>query len=233
VLFNPAPPLEALVRNEAVRDFLTRSYSFLPIPGMSDLIAQAMPEFVRLVENPPSGPVAFDYDTIGDPDTGLTIPDFRSAEKTFQLLTQVAGRSGREKPGEVIIQTYKPEHFAIQTTVQHDYLNFYTQELHHRRESLFPPFQKLIKLTIENIDQEKAYYFSHQLYKDLQKFQADNPQLISEINLFPALISKLKNKYRWQILLNGANPHLFMQKFYLQKPFKNDIKIDVDPLNTI
>jgi primosomal protein N' (replication factor Y) len=166
-------------------------------------------------------------------DTGLTIPDFRSAEKTFQLLTQVAGRSGREKPGEVIIQTYKPEHFAIQTTVQHDYLNFYTQELHHRRESLFPPFQKLIKLTIENIDQEKAYYFSHQLYKDLQKFQADNPQLISEINLFPALISKLKNKYRWQILLNGANPHLFMQKFYLQKPFKNDIKIDVDPLNTI
>lgn len=61
------------MRNEAVRDFLTRSYSFLPIPGMSDLIAQAMPEFVRLVENPPSGPVAFDYDTIGDPDTGLII----------------------------------------------------------------------------------------------------------------------------------------------------------------
>lgn len=61
------------MQSEIVRDFLTRSYSFLPIPGVSELIDQAVPEFVRLVENPPSGPVAFDYDTIGDPDTGLII----------------------------------------------------------------------------------------------------------------------------------------------------------------
>lgn len=166
-------------------------------------------------------------------DTGLTIPDFRSAEKTFQLLTQVAGRSGRVKPGEVIIQTYMPEHFAIQTTVQHDYRSFYEQELHHRRQSLFPPFQKLVKLTIENTDQEKAYYLSHQIFSELESFRENHRQLVSEINLFPALISKLKNKYRWQILLTGQHPRQFLEKFCLQKPLKNDIKIDVDPLHTI
>lgn len=166
-------------------------------------------------------------------DTGLTIPDFRSSEKTFQLLTQVAGRSGRVKAGEVIIQTYMPEHFSIQTTVQHNYTKFYEQELHYRRQGLFPPFQKLVKLTIENIDQEKAHYLSQHLFGELQAFRDHNPDLVSEINLFPALIAKLKNKYRWQILLSGDQPREFLEKFYLQKPFKNDIKIDVDPLHTI
>ena len=168
-------------------------------------------------------------------DTGLTIPDFRSAEKTFQLLTQVAGRSGREKPGEVIIQTYLPEHFAIQNTVQNNYPAFYQQELQQRREGHFPPFQKLLKLTVENSDQEKAYFQAQQLNQDLQKFleKAQASMLVSEINLFPALITKLKNKFRWQILLTGQNPREFLQKFSLQKPLKDDIKIDVDPLHTI
>lgn len=166
-------------------------------------------------------------------DTGLTIPDFRSAEKTFQLLTQVAGRSGRSKPGEVVIQTYLPEHFAIQNTVRNNYLKFYQQELHHRRESHFPPFEKLLKLTIEDKDQEKAYFLSQQTYNDLEKFRALEGESVSEINLFPALITKLKNKYRWQILLSGKNPRGFLQKFSLQKRLKDDIKIDVDPLHTI
>lgn len=166
-------------------------------------------------------------------DTTLTIPDFRSAEKTYQLLTQVAGRAGREKPGEVIIQTYQPEHFAIQSTVQHDYPGFYKQELDHRHQGLFPPFQKLIKLTIENTDQQKAWLLGQQIFQQLESHRQNHPELVSEINLFPALIAKLKNRYRWQILITGNNPHLFLQKFNLQSIFKNDIKIDVDPLHTI
>ncbi len=166
-------------------------------------------------------------------DTGLTIPDYRSAEKTFQLITQVAGRSGREKPGEVVIQTYIPDHYAIQNTLKDDFPAFYEREIGHRRAASFPPFQKLVKLTIENPDQQKAYYLSHQLFAELQTLRPSCPELVNDITLFPAFIPRLKNKYRWNILIGGKNPQNFLQNFFLQKPFKNDIKIDVDPLHTI
>lgn len=166
-------------------------------------------------------------------DTGLTIPDFRSAEKTFQLLTQVSGRSGREKAGTVIIQTYLPNHSAIQNTLQHSYLNFYQQEIVHRQKGQLPPFHQVIKLTLENIDNEKAYYLSHQLFADLESFRNGDSSQINDINLFPAFLPKLKNRYRWQILLTGSNPHAFLSNFFLQKPLTSGIKFDVDPLRTI
>jgi len=172
-------------------------------------------------------------------DTGLTIPDFRAAEKTYQLITQVAGRSGREKPGEVVIQTYLPDHYAIQNTLSQNFLQFYEQEIRHRQTAHFPPFQKLAKITVENADAEKANYLSHQIFMNLQsarvKDQArdKDQELISDITLFPAFIPRLKNKYRWHILLTGSNPQFFLQNFFLQNPLKDDIKIDVDPLHTI
>jgi len=170
-------------------------------------------------------------------DTTLTIPDFRSAEKTFQLLTQVAGRSGREKPGEVIIQTYLPEHYAIQSTLQHDYQGFYQNELINREESHYPPFNKLLKLTIEDTDQQKSYFYAHQLFNEMQeaknRLHSEGNNLIDQINVFPALLPKLRNKYRWQILLGGINPQQFLKNFSYLKPLKSDIKIDVDPLHTI
>lgn len=166
-------------------------------------------------------------------DTGLGIPDFRSAEKTFQLLVQVAGRSGREKPGEVVIQTYMPEHYAIQSTLQHDFLNFYTQEIRHREKGKLPPFERIIKITIENTDQEKAYYKSHQLFTNLQTYRESHTNDISSINVFPAFITKLNKKYRWQILISGKTPYDFLENFFLQNKGFNDIKIDVDPVRTI
>jgi primosomal protein N' (replication factor Y) len=166
-------------------------------------------------------------------DTTLTIPDFRSSEKTFQLLTQVAGRSGREKPGEVIIQTYLPEHYAIQNTLRHDYQGFYQQELTERQDAHYPPFNKLVKLTIEDTDQQKAYFRAHQLFSELQQYQQEEQELADQINVFPALLPKLKNRYRWQILIGGQNPQLLLQKFSSTQPLKSDIKIDVDPLHTI
>lgn len=166
-------------------------------------------------------------------DTGLTIPDFRSSEKTFQLLTQVSGRSGREKPGTVIIQTYLPEHSAIQNTLQHDYEKFYQQEISQRQKGQLPPFHKVIKITLENTDREKAHYLSHQMFADLESFRNGESSQINEINLYPAFIPKLKNRYRWQILLTGNDPHAFLSNFFLQKPLTSGIKIDVDPLRTI
>ncbi len=170
-------------------------------------------------------------------DTTLTIPDFRSGEKTFQLLTQVAGRSGREKPGEVIIQTYLPDHYAVQSTLRHDYIGFYQNELINREENHYPPFNKLIKLTIEDTDAQKAYFHSHQLFRELEQTKSElhstGTNLVDQINVFPALLPKLRGKYRWQILLGGSNPQQFLKNFSYLKPLKSDIKIDVDPLHTI
>jgi primosomal protein N' (replication factor Y) len=168
-------------------------------------------------------------------DTGLTIPDFRSSEKTFQLLTQVAGRAGRESlQGEVIIQTYMPEHYAIQAAQTHNYEKFYQQELLIRNEHNFPPYKKLIKFTIADSDKEKAYYKSQALFKTFQDFlQKQQEQELLEINLYPALIPKLKNLYRWHILLTGANPREFIENFPFLWSEKNDIKIDVDPIRTV
>jgi primosomal protein N' (replication factor Y) len=165
-------------------------------------------------------------------DTGLGIPDFRSAEKTFQLLTQVAGRSGREKPGEVIIQTYFPEHYALTSTLAQDFSLFYNREIRHRRENLLPPFCRLVKITVENSDAEKARYTVLQLTRELEKFRGENRSSVTEINCYPALIPKLKNRYRWQILLSGDSPRDFLDNFRLQKSLPDGIKIDVDPLRT-
>lgn len=168
-------------------------------------------------------------------DTSLTIPDFRAAEKTFQLLTQVAGRSGRSKPGEVVIQTYSPENYAIQNTIKHDYQSFYQKEIKERLENLLPPFKKLVKLTIEDQDSQKAYLYSHQLAHDLEKTRTDSAEQnqIDSINIYPALIPRLKKKFRWQILLTGPNPAEFLKEFISKKPLRSEIKIDIDPLNTI
>lgn len=166
-------------------------------------------------------------------DTGLTIPDFRSSEKTFQLLTQVAGRSGREKPGEVIIQTYLPEHYAIQNTLEHNFNQFYQQEIGHREKGKLPPFHKVIKITLENTDSEKVTCLSQQMYVDMDSFRANSDVQVNDINLYPAFIPKIKNRYRWQILLTGTDPHGFLTNFFLQKPQTSGIKIDVDPLRTI
>jgi primosomal protein N' (replication factor Y) len=166
-------------------------------------------------------------------DSSLFLPDFRAAEKTFQLITQVAGRSGREKPGEVVIQTYLPEHYAIQNTLKQDFRSFYRQEISNREAAQFPPFRKLAKLTVEHPDQEKCYYLSQSIFAGLQNFRELSPDLVAEITLYPAFIPRLKNRYRWQILLSGSNPQLFLHNFFLQNRPVNDIKIDVDPIHTI
>ncbi len=161
-------------------------------------------------------------------DTTLTIPDFRSGEKTFQLLTQVAGRSGRESPGKVVIQTYLPDHYAIQATKHHNYLSFYNSEIRTRQDLKFPPFQNLAKITVLDADAEKAHLTAMAIVEKL-KANADDE---TQINTYPALISRLKNKYRWQILLTGPNPRAVIEKMQATSPLNANCRIDIDPLST-
>jgi primosomal protein N' (replication factor Y) len=160
-------------------------------------------------------------------DMGLTVPNFRSAEKTFQLITQVAGRAGREKAGgEVVIQTYLPDHYAIRFASAHDYAGFYAEEIKNRRSLSYPPFSRLIKITLADPANKKCLNDTMDLFNELKGLNADDAH---QIAYYPALIPKLKNRYRWHILISGPQPEILLKK---ARKRENAV-IDVDPLSTV
>jgi primosomal protein N' (replication factor Y) len=154
-------------------------------------------------------------------DIGLHLPDFRCNERVFQLLTQVAGRSGRHKPGEVIIQTYQPFHPSIQAAKNHDYLKFYEEEIKIREALAYPPFSNIIKLIYAHEDARKAESEAKNLFSQLQALNLK----LETISLSPHYIPRLHGKYIWNILLRGENPQEIIKKIDLPMGWK----IDVDP----
>lgn len=163
-------------------------------------------------------------------DIGLHIPDFRASERTFQLLTQVAGRTGRlGSSGKVIIQTYTPEQPAIAQASRTDYKHFYEQEIAERKDFNYPPFSRMIKLIFVHQSEQKCIAEAEFLYKELSWMVKNKPEWQkSDIQVYqaPALISKLHNKYHYHILIKGQNPREFLQTVTLKKGWR----IDVDPL---
>ncbi len=153
-------------------------------------------------------------------DVSLHIPDFRATERTFQLLAQVAGRTGRgSKGGEVIVQTYTPENYAIQAAAKHDYQKFYDQELEFRRQTGYPPFSRLTLIEVSSPDEAKVV---SEIKKIAGKYPAE--KILGPV---PCPISKLKGFYRWQLLLKDQDVE------YADFAVENDVKleIDVDPVN--
>jgi primosomal protein N' (replication factor Y) len=152
-------------------------------------------------------------------DTMLNLPDFRAAERTFQLLAQAAGRAGRgDRPGQVIVQTYQPEHYAIQAAAAHDYRRFYKQELDQRRELSYPPFSRLTSIV-----------FSARAEADARRLaeQCAEKHAAALAGVAPCILRKLRGFYRWQALLKNAD--VDYADFPADSPVK--IEIDVDPLN--
>lgn len=132
-------------------------------------------------------------------DTSLHIPDFRSSEKTFQLLTQVSGRAGRhEKAGSVIIQSYTPSHYSIELTKQHDYEAFYEQEMLHRRHQSYPPFYFLAMVTVSHEEVTKAAHVTDKIVQFLKMNCTPNTRILG-----PAAspIAKIKDRYRYQCVI--------------------------------
>lgn len=136
-------------------------------------------------------------------DTSLHLPDYTSSERTFQLLTQVAGRAGRgEKKGRVIIQTYSPDHYAVVEGKKQDYKNFYQKELEVRQLMEYPPFSSLIRIIISDFQENKAAVCSDIIARSIkEKF----PQSVEILGPAQAPISKIKNRYRWQLILKGTD----------------------------
>ncbi|MBN1258956.1 primosomal protein N' [Candidatus Peregrinibacteria bacterium] len=162
-------------------------------------------------------------------DIGLHIPDFRSHERLFQLITQVSGRCGRaERQGEVVLQTYQPEHFAIQKASVYDYGAFAENELKFRRELQYPPFGRIIKFTVVGSDAEKLkkhIEVEKEILEDIFRANGLDFKIVSA----PALIPRLSGRYYYHVLLRAENPHLIFNHW---KPPKG-WRIDVDPVHTV
>ena len=134
-------------------------------------------------------------------DSGLHIPDFRSAERTFQLLTQVAGRAGRgDSPGEVILQAFNTDHYALECARNHDYLGFYRQEMHMRRHGAYPPLGYMITVFFTNENEQDlisdAAFFAARLTEALGV-------MAQVIGPTPCTVSKVKDSFRWQIIVKS------------------------------
>ena len=133
-------------------------------------------------------------------DAGLSMPDFRSAERTFQLLTQVAGRAGRgDKPGKVIIQSYHTEHYALEFAKEQNYEKFYAREIHFRQNMHYPPFVALINALVKNADFGKAAYLASELAQRIKA--ADAEKVLKVLGPAPAPLARLKGEHRMQVLI--------------------------------
>jgi primosomal protein N' (replication factor Y) len=163
-------------------------------------------------------------------DVGLNLPDPFAAERSFNLLTQVAGRSGRSVlGGRVVLQTFQPEHYAIQSASHHDYDGFYIRELAERRKLGYPPFNRLVRLEYRALDPLKAESEARALAARLAvEIQTDNRIQTDLIGPVPCFFSKAGGWYRWQIVVRGPNPVSLLQK----KPLPG-WRVEVDPVSLL
>jgi primosomal protein N' (replication factor Y) len=173
-------------------------------------------------------------------DTSLHFPDFRSSERTFQLLTQVAGRAGRgEVFGEVVIQTFNPDHYSILKAKDHDFIGFYQEESQFRRALEYPPFTRLINFRLVGNSEKRTKAIAEEMGRIGQSLLKRGYQKGIEI-LGPstAPFAKMKGKFRWQMLAKGKSPqllHQFAQELAIRLEAQTkekgvNLDIDVDPV---
>lgn len=162
-------------------------------------------------------------------DTALFLPDFRAAERTFQLLTQVAGRAGRSAlGGRAILQTYNPEHYAIQTAARHAYHEFFEQEMSFRRSAAYPPARALTRLVFTGDSAKMAQEASQTLARLLQdRVRRDGILDVELVGPAPAFFGKLRGRYRQHILLKGKG----VQELLSSYPLTHGWRVDVDPMD--
>jgi primosomal protein N' (replication factor Y) len=164
-------------------------------------------------------------------DTGLNFPDFRSSERTFQLLCQVAGRAGRGiKSGKVIIQTYSPDNYIIEAAAKHDYLGFYYKEIDYRRQYNYPPFSQLVRLVYSHTDEELCRREVERVYRLILDEKARKDIIdFNVIGPVPAFAFRARGRYRWQLFLRGPDSTRMLSRLTLPRGWT----IDVDPVGVV
>lgn len=164
-------------------------------------------------------------------DTSLNLPDFRAGERTFQLLSQVAGRAGRGiSGGQVVIQTCSPEHYAVQAAAGHDYTLFYDKEIAYRLQLHNPPFTRLARLVYNHTNDILAQRAAERM-KRLLSEEIDSRGIadISLIGPAPAFIHRLRGRFRWQIILRGSSPSAFLSEITIPQGWT----VDIDPVGLV
>jgi primosomal protein N' (replication factor Y) len=170
-------------------------------------------------------------------DAGLAMPDFRSAERTFQLITQVAGRAGRGKlAGRVLIQTFHPNHYALRHACAQDYAGFYAEEIRYRRSLSYPPFVALASLLIHGEELTRAQATAAELKLALE--EANTERACRILGPAPAPLSRLKGEHRIQLLLKSrSRPQLrsvidvALAEAAARGADLRSVNVEVDPIN--
>jgi primosomal protein N' (replication factor Y) len=171
-------------------------------------------------------------------DSSLSLPDFRAAERTFQLLTQVAGRAGRgELKGRVLIQTFYPEHYAIQDAVKQDYAAFFERELHFRRMMAYPPFTSLANVIVRDTSLEKTIRWSRQLS---EYFSPQDGKDVRILGPATAPLARLKKEHRFQFLLKSPKRSVLTKLLSGAMAYcdakeipQTAVLVDMDPLSLL
>ena len=159
-------------------------------------------------------------------DTGLAMPDYRASERVFSVLLQVAGRAGRgQRAGQVVLQTYQPEHFAIQAAAAHDYAAFYKQELALRRNHGYPPFGRVARLVGQHVRADELQAAAQALGAALQAQRAADVDIIGPV---PCFYQRVNGLHRWQIVLRGALPAAL-----LDVALPAGWRVEVDPVSLL
>jgi primosomal protein N' (replication factor Y) len=164
-------------------------------------------------------------------DIALNLPDYRSGERAFQLLSQVAGRAGRgEKLGRVIVQTYTPEHYAIRAAAAHDYEQMYRAELGVRREAAYPPFGRLTRLLYSHTNAAYAEQEARRLAAELreQRTLRGLPG-VEVLGPAPAFHARVRGRWRWQLVLRAHDPAELLGGVSLRRGWT----VDVDPVTLV
>lgn len=170
-----------------------------------------------------------------DADMSLHFPDYRSGERTFQLITQVAGRSGRaEERGEVVLQTYDPDNYILRFAMEYDYEGFYEHEIAMRMATAFPPFAKIVRVMVTSDCEKEALSALKEAYEKLQMVYAEQSDKFLFFQKMYAPIKRIQNKYRYQILmrLTDGSPLQQIYEICSELKYKNTlIYVEENPSN--
>jgi primosomal protein N' (replication factor Y) len=162
-------------------------------------------------------------------DTGLNLPDFRATERTFQVLTQVAGRAGRSPlGGEVVLQTYHPDHYAIQAAADHNYNLFIDLELEHRKDLGYPPFVRLAKLVYRHTNSYQAEAEVQRIAGQLKHQIKQTRSRAELIGPVPCYFQRIRGQYRWQIVLRSNQPGAL-----IPDELGQGWSVDIDPVSLL
>lgn len=171
-------------------------------------------------------------------DTSLNLPDFRAGERTFQLLSQVSGRAGRgHEPGEVIIQTFNPDHYAVIAAAAHDYEGFYEQEIERRRETGYPPFAALVNIVSSDPSEVEAKRRLNELVGALREKSAGHRIPIDLLGPVPAPVAKLRGLARWHVVVRSRDRESLIgtvkDALDAHPTVRKGVVVDVDPASML